>query len=152
MKILIAAFLVLCSATCFAQSDQQLKAQVSKIPRGTKTIILTLDSTRSSKDLLAQLVSHIIDKGYEVDNMNSELGMIQTKEKNVKFTWSARFTFLLTNNNRLKIKGKSIQQLDHDFVHDIENKGALGDMYVYTFREMVRVSNGIPNQGIEYSK
>lgn len=151
MKILIATIFALYSATCFGQSDQQLKAQVARIPRGTKSIILTLDSTRSSKDLLAQLVSHIIDKGYEVDNMNSELGMIQTKEKNVKFTWSARFTFLLTNN-KLKIKGKSIQELDHDFVHDIENKGALGDMYVYTFREMVRVSNGIPNQGIEYSK
>lgn len=43
-------------------------------------------------------------------------------------------------------------ELANDSAYDIENKGNLGDMYVYTFREMVRVASGIPNVGIEYSK
>ncbi|SDE83488.1 hypothetical protein SAMN04487996_107135 [Dyadobacter soli] len=151
MKTFFVVVISLVSLTCHAQSDKELKSQVSKIPRGTKTIVLTLDSTRSQKEHLAELVTHIIDKGYEVDNMNADLGMIQTKEKNIKFAWSARFTFLLVKN-KLRIRGKAIIELADDSAYDIENKGNLGDMYVYTFREMIRVSNGIPNLSIEYSK
>lgn len=110
MKHLLSIAFCLVSAFGIAQTDRELKAQVAKIPRGTETIILTLDSARSQKELLSELVAHIIDKGYEVDNMNSELGMIQTKEKKVKFAWSARFTFFLSKN-KLRIKGKAIVEL-----------------------------------------
>lgn len=57
MKFILAIALSLATTFCFAQSDKEIKGQVSKIPRGTKTIILTLDSTKSQKDLLADLVA-----------------------------------------------------------------------------------------------
>jgi hypothetical protein len=149
MKIAVFVLLVTLSSFCFAQSDKELKKQVLSIPRGTKQVILTVSDSHSSKEIVSGITAYLMDQGYEIDEVDRETGLIQTKDKNLKFAWSTRFTFLILGN-KIRVRGKVIMELADNAARDIENKGSLGDAYVYSFRELVRITNQLPHESVEY--
>lgn len=146
------AFIIfsLFSISCFSQTEKQLKSQISGIPRGVKQIVLSVDESKPKSDLMSEIVSLFMAEGYEVESINQELGLFQTKAKSLKWAWSVRFSVVVTTG-KIRLRGKVILEMADDAALDIANIGSLGDAHVYSFREMVRLANSIPHNEMEYS-
>lgn len=141
MKYLLLLFALTLAISSFGQ----------KPPRGVKSIILTVDSTGGDKVLLNNISKYLLSKGFEIDLINYDLGLVQTKDTRLKFAhWKYRVSAIVSAN-KLTLTGKNIVHVSSgDVARDIENKGALGDIWIYSFAAMNKLAIEYPHIGIEY--
>lgn len=118
-----------------------------KAPKGVKSIYITVDTTAGRKETFNSIASYLLAQNYEIDLLNQELGLIQTKDATLKFVhWKHRISAEL-KGNQIRFSGKAIVS---DVAKDIENKGSLGSLQVVAFRKLEEVSYGYPHISVEY--
>lgn len=137
MKQTITLALFLICGSCFAQ----------KVDRGVKSIFVTIDTTAGRKEVINQVAKYLLINNYEIDLINSELGLVQTKDAILKYVhWKHRLSAALIGN-KLRFSGKVTI---NDVSKDIENRGSLGSLQVHAFRRLQEISTGFPHESIEY--
>jgi len=140
MKYLIALFLLL---PIIGHSQKPLS--------NAKKIVLTLEQGQTTESTVKQLVAYLTNNGYEIDHYDKDLGLLTTKEKDIKF-WQMRLSIYL-EENKIKISGKAFgSALGVSSSWDVENKGSMGSVFVHTWREMNTIALGFPHSSIEYLK
>lgn len=128
---------MLASGSVFAQ----------KAPRYAKSITITIDTTSGRKATINNIASYLLSKNYEIDLINHDLGLVQTKDATLKFShWRHRISANLIGD-KLRFTGKAVVD---DTPFDIENKGSLGSLQVHAFRKLQEVALGYQHSEMKY--
>jgi len=140
MKKLLLIGLVLCIGNI---------AIAQKPPRNAKQIVVTLNSEKDQQGIVRDIVSYLTRRGYEIDTYNKDLNLLTTKGKEIKF-WHLRLSIFIEDKTVRFTGAAYAEMLGTSSTWTVENKGALGDVYVNTWREMNEVATGLPYSTIQY--